>query len=341
MLATLSNQFRTFAKNECENSSPLYEHLANRIADDEELLLIASNGAYGQPIPNLFLASVHYLLMANKDDELAFFYPSLTTTLKSIDDVYPFFKKFILSHINEIKALLQERLVQTNEIRRCAYLYPMMTEIYQKHRMPLAFIEIGASAGLQLAMEQYNYCYNQALSDANSHSELVIASENIGDALPSSISQPFIVSQRIGIDLNPLDITNETDVAWLQALIWPEHHDRRTLLNKAIPILKQLDIQLIKGDAIERLTDISRQIDQNTMLIVYHTHVANQIPLKLRHTLIDRLKEISLERPLYHCYNNLFDLQLHQDFLHEGKIKSIRTIDQPDGHGRWFKWANE
>ncbi|MFJ7405542.1 MULTISPECIES: DUF2332 domain-containing protein [unclassified Lysinibacillus] len=341
MLAMISKQFRTFAKNECKNSSPLYEHLAYQIADDEELLLIAKDGANGQPVPNLLFAAVHYLLLTYMDDDLADFYPSLTTTPKPLDSVYPFFKKFVLFHAHEVKTILQERLVQTNEIRRCAYLYPMMTEIYQNHRMPLAFIEIGTSAGLQLAMDQYNYCYNQTLSVYNSATKLVLTSENIGDALPPSLSQPLIVSQRIGIDLNPMDVTNEQDVAWLQALIWPEHHERRTLLNTAIPILQQVKIALVRGDAIEGLKDISSQIDPQSMLVVYHTHVANQIPLTLRHALIDRLKDISLERPLYHCYNNLFDLKLHQDFLHEGEIKSIRTIDQPDGHARWFKWVNE
>ncbi|MFJ8517329.1 DUF2332 family protein [Lysinibacillus xylanilyticus] len=42
MLAKLSKQFRTFAKDECENSSPLYEHLANKIADDDEILKVAA-----------------------------------------------------------------------------------------------------------------------------------------------------------------------------------------------------------------------------------------------------------------------------------------------------------
>lgn len=69
-----------------------------------------------------------------------------------------------MAHTDELKVILQEKLVQTNEILRCAYLYPMMTDIYERHQKPLAFIEIGASAGLQLGMDHYNYTYNQDLS---------------------------------------------------------------------------------------------------------------------------------------------------------------------------------
>ncbi|MGE7951395.1 DUF2332 domain-containing protein [Lysinibacillus xylanilyticus] len=340
MLAKLSKQFRTFAKNECENSSPLYEHLANKIAEDDEILIIATSVPQGQPVPNLLLAGVQYLL-SSSNDELVHFYPSLTTTPKPINEVYPVFKAFILSHSDELKALFQEKLVQTNEIRRCSYLYPMMTEIYERHQKPLAFIEIGASAGLQLGMDQYNYCYNEKLHITNSENAFVLSSENRGESLPVSITNPPVVCQRIGIDLNPIDIHDEEELRWLQALIWPEHQERRLLLNQALPILKELDLQLIKGDGIKLLNDISRDINPDAMLVVYHTHVANQIPMELRLELIEQLKEVSKARPLYHCYNNLFDSQLHQDFIDQGEIESIRTMERPDGHARWFKWSKQ
>ncbi|MGE8035596.1 DUF2332 domain-containing protein [Lysinibacillus sp. NPDC093692] len=340
MLAKLRKQFRTFAKNECENSSPLYEHLANKIADDDELLKVAASIPQGQPVPNLLLAGVQYLLSSSKDD-LVHFYPSLTTAPKAISGVYPVFKAFVLSHSDELKTLFQEKLVQTNEIRRCSYLYPMMTEIYEHHKKPLAFIEIGASAGLQLGMDQYNYCYNQQLHINNSNNDFILSSENQGQPLPTSISNAPVVCKRVGIDLNPIDIHNEEELQWLQALIWPEHQERRLLLNHALPILKELDLQLIKGDAIKLIKDISREIKEEAMLVVYHTHVANQIPMELRLELMKQLKEISIERPLYHCYNNLFDMQLHQDFIEQGEIESIRTMERPDGHARWFKWSNQ
>ncbi|MGE7675477.1 DUF2332 family protein [Lysinibacillus sp. NPDC094403] len=133
----------------------------------------------------------------------------------------------------------------------------------------------------------------------------------------------------------------EEELRWLEALIWPEHPERRLLLNQALPILKELDLQLIKGDAIKLIKEISSEINADAMLVVYHTHVANQIPIELRLKLIEQLKEISMERPLYHCYNNLFDMQLHQDFIDQGEITSIRSMERPDGHAQWFKWAKQ
>ncbi|WP_155591394.1 DUF2332 domain-containing protein [Lysinibacillus cavernae] len=336
---TLSRQFRIFAKHECEGSSPLYEHLANKIADDWDLLDIATFIPQNQPAPNLLLAAVHYLLASSKDP-LRNFYASFTATPHPIQKAFPFFKAFVLAHVDELKIVFQEKLVQTNEIRRCAYLYPMMTEIYNKHQQPLALIEIGASAGLQLGMDHYNYCYNQQLSITNTKNAVVLSSENRGETLPISLTNSPVVCKRIGIDLNPIDLRREEDSQWLQALIWPEHHERRLLFNEALPIFHKLNIQLIKGDAIQLVKELSQTIEQEAMLVVYHTHVANQMPLESRHALIEQLKEISMERPLYHCYNNLFDLQLHQDFINHGTVESIRTMERPDGHARWFQWSN-
>ena len=39
---------------------------------------------------------------------------------------------------------------------------------------------------------------------------------------------------RAGLDLNPLDVTDPADVAWLEALIWPEHAHRRDRLRAAV-----------------------------------------------------------------------------------------------------------
>ena len=44
------------------------------------------------------------------------------------------------------------------------------------------------------------------------------------------------VAWRGGIDLNPLDVRRTDDVAWLDALVWPEHDDRRERLRAAAAI---------------------------------------------------------------------------------------------------------
>ena len=45
--------------------------------------------------------------------------------------------------------------------------------------------------------------------------------------------RPPTVAWRGGIDLHPLDVTDEDQMAWLTTLVWPEHDDRRARLRAA------------------------------------------------------------------------------------------------------------
>lgn len=77
----------------------------------------------------------------------------------------------------EIITLLQTKLVQTNEVRRCAYLYPSFNYIFNKVNKPLALIEIGTSSGLQLFWDQYSYSYGTGESYGNINSNVHVTSE--------------------------------------------------------------------------------------------------------------------------------------------------------------------
>src|SRR4028119_1451619 len=97
-LQTLSQRFRKFAESECHNSSPLYEHLSQGIAADDEILALAAHCRKGQPSPNLFLAAVHFLLLQGIAAPLASFYPDLTRPADSPNAAYPAFREFCMSH---------------------------------------------------------------------------------------------------------------------------------------------------------------------------------------------------------------------------------------------------
>ncbi len=337
METNLTKRFLHFAKLECENSSPLYEFLSYQIAEDSTLQKIAAEVPKGQPIPNLLFASVQFLLM-NQEDELRSYYPSFTDNPLSFREAFVPFKQFVLKNKEHLIELFQTRLVQTNEVRRCAYLYPMFAEIYKEKQKPLALIEIGTSAGVLLGVDQYNYLYNDEISVKNSPNALTIVSENKGEPLSNSIHTTPIVKTRIGADLNPINLKDEQELKWLLALIWPEHRERREMLIQAAEVVNRLDINFITGDAITKLEELCNSVSEDEQIVVFHTHVANQIPLEGREKLMQKLVSISKERPLYHCYNNMFDTKLHQDYLENGNVIEQRVMEA-DGHARWFSWV--
>ena len=100
-----------------------------------------------------------------------------------------------------------------------------------------------------------------------------------------------------------------------------------------------MDIKFVRGDAIEQLEKLCASVGEDEQIVVFHTHVANQIPRPMREELMAKLVSISKGRPLYHCYNNMFDANLHQDYLVNGNVIEKRVMERADGHARWFSWV--
>src|SRR5215218_1913808 len=152
---TLADRFACFALEECHDSSPLYERLALGVADDPAMLALAAYARPGQPTPNLLFAAVQYLLLGGTPHPLAAFYPGLAHDPVAGGDPYPAFHDFCRQHADSIRELLETRLVQTNEVRRSACLLPAFCWVARlAGDRPLALLEIGASAGLNLLWDR-------------------------------------------------------------------------------------------------------------------------------------------------------------------------------------------
>ncbi|PET76120.1 hypothetical protein CN514_02910 [Bacillus sp. AFS001701] len=336
----LKKRFKQFAKNECENSSKLYEYLSLKIAEDGEIHDLCTFAQAGQPIPNLLLGSIHYLLMNGKHHPLKEFYPSLVETPKELEGSYPYFQDFCKKFRNEIIQFIQTKIVQTNEVRRCAYLYPCFSYIYQKINKPISLIEIGTSAGLQLLWDQYKYSYSTSETIYGNIKSNVLINSEVKDKGPTILplleKMPPVVD-RYGIDLHVNDLSNEEDYLWLKALIWPEHFERRELFEKAVISIKGNEINLIEADGIKMLPEVVKQLSNDSILCIFHTHVANQIPVKGKQSLLKTIEVISKNRDVFHLYNNIWDRMLHLDLYING-VKYEEVIGETEGHGKWFEW---
>ncbi|WP_206881745.1 DUF2332 domain-containing protein [Alicyclobacillus mali (ex Roth et al. 2021)] len=336
---SLSERFERFALTECKGNSRLYEFLSLQVSAADDLLELSSHCRRGQPIPNLFFASIHYLLLKGVHHELKAYYPDLVASPLSVDQSFGAFRDFCHRYREDIVAILQTRIVQTNEIRRCTYLYPSFCSIHNITRKPLSLIEIGTSAGLQLLWDKFKYAYGspEVYGDQESPVHLVARLKN--DVIPplSRTSPP--VAFRAGIDLHVINLSDEDDYLWLKALIWPEHVERRRWFEQAAEMMKRCnDVQLIEGDGLTVLPEVVTQIPEDSTLCVFHTHVANQFTIREKEKLVQILRDISFQRPVFHLFNNLYDAgKLHLALVHQG-VERDHIVAEIDGHGRWFAW---
>jgi hypothetical protein len=296
---SLAERFQRFGERECAHVSPFYAQLSARIAEDSDLLAIAAAGeGRSQPVPNLLFAAVQYLLLTGSQHRLAECYPALggTTTAHAVP--MPIFRDFCLTHAEPIRELIATRLVQTNEVRRCALTLPALA--LAAADQPIALIEVGTSAGLNLLLDHYQYRYVSGLEagDLGLHSErrrlpgrglqsthppspLTLICEIRGNAswLPTHI--PSIV-WRLGLDLNPIDVQDPDAARWLEALIWPEQTERAELLRQALHIAAAYPPPIWAGDAIALLPHAFHEAPQNAVLCIVHTFTLNQFSPSMR-----------------------------------------------------------
>jgi hypothetical protein len=211
----LPQVFERSTKEEFRYSSPLYERLSLAITKDSELLTLAGHGRRGERIPNLLFAAVHFLLLNGVQHPLRRFYPSLPEFSAEASGPYADFRSFCMDHAAEIRQQISARLVQTNEVRRCAGLVPAFEWVRRLAKdRPLHLVDIGTSAGLNLLWDHYAYEYGTAHRCGELSSLVKIKCALRGNLIPPIPLTLPQVSARIGLDLNPLDVHHPEDALW-------------------------------------------------------------------------------------------------------------------------------
>jgi hypothetical protein len=338
-LTDLAQQFIAFAQRECE-ASPLYRQLATSIAGDADLLSLAASGEYG-PKPNLFLAAVHFLLLSGIKHPLAEYYLSITGSPVT-GDVFPLFRSFCVRHRDEVLTVVESHRVQTNEPGRCAYLVPSLFLIAQRVLgQPLALIEVGAAAGLLLLYDHFAYDFGNG-RQIGDLAALRIDCELAGACLPSLPSTFPTIVERLGIDLNPLDVRDPEAVRWLQALVWPDQPERADRLRQAIAVVQNHAPTLIAGDALSILPRTLETISADAVPCVMHAHTLNQFTPAARERFHNLLAEHSFGRDVYRLslegkYGPHAQLEL--SVYSQGALRREVLLAEYHPHGGWIEWV--
>ena len=342
LLDKVSESFRFYANTIYLDRSPLYVNLAMRAAEDPELLKIAAQASEKHALPNLFFAAVHFLLLKGEHHQLSAFYPSLNKTTRHYDYVYPYFRNFVLEHELEIRDIIGTRSVQTNEVARCAILVPAFEIVYrQSGKRPLALIEIGSSAGLTLLWDSYHYRYNETLQSGPLSSPVQIECELRGATEPPIPNSFPEIAWRQGIDFNPIDLNNPENVLWLRALVWPEHDKRDKQLERAVEVARKNPPEIVRGDALQVLPDLIRQIGEGSELCVYHSFTLSLATKAQRERLESILAQASARRNLHWIsfeWAKDSETPLLELTRFEKRVKTERKLARAQPHGEWLEW---
>ena len=179
----------------------------------------------------------------------------------------------LLGDDGTIRATIMARATQTNEVGRLATLAPVFALIGAETGGPVALLEVGASAGLCLYPDRYAYDWSPA-------GRLGAGSVEGGPTLACRVEGPMPVPDRLppvgwrgGIDLNPLDVDDEDQMAWLTNLVFPEQEWRRQRLQEAIRIARSDPPRLFRGNLLDELPAVLSEAGRHGTPIVFHSAV--------------------------------------------------------------------
>lgn len=336
---------RIYAGDGGENSSPLYAALSAAVAADPAILALAQHADRATQVSNLLFAAVHELLLAGVKHPLRSFYASLVPAPRPPSEAYPVFRAFCLEHAAAISELVATRRVQTNEVGRCTALLPAFALVARlAGNQPLALVELGASAGLNLHWDRYGYTYTPggARGDLRALVQLVCAVEPTSCALPIPHVLPPVAA-RIGIDLHPIDPGDPLATRWLRALIWPEQGERARLLAAALAVAQARPVPILAGDAAVRLADAVAQLPADAVLCVFHSYTLNQCSPPVRARILQAVALLAQQRPLWRVSLEWFAgqtrLQLVLHSYTNGNVLS-RHLAECESHGRSIAWQD-
>ena len=326
------------------SSAPLYEAFTRGVAEDEGLKALAYTVRPGQPPANVLYAAVHYLLLRGNGHELRRFYPNLNGGGRDDPEkAFPFFREFVQTHRDDLIPLLRSRVTNTNEVGRCAVLSAGFQALTRQAGEPLHLIELGPSAGVNLLWDRYGISYRRDESAFASAADppLMIETELRGERVPPCGPPPKIAS-RIGLERDPVDLSDERERDWLRALVWPDHVARFAKLDQALAIASKETLPIRQGDALELLPDVLGEVPADETVCVYHSFVTYQFSQEQRLALDDLLIATSLRRPVWRLS---LEGTLSGDaplvlYCYDNGRKSKRLLAQCQPHGAWLEWLD-
>jgi hypothetical protein len=248
-LEALAARYRDFAE-ATSGQSACFEQWATEVAADERLLRWIGELPEPKQQPNLVFAAARWHGVVAPGP-------------------YGGLRDALLGDDGTIVSTILARSTQTNEVGRLATLMPAFAGL-STNGHALALLEVGASAGLCLYPDRYDYDWHPAGRLTGSGGPELHC--DVAGAVPIPVS-PLEVGWRGGIDLHPLDVTDEDAMAWLSTLVWPEQIARMERLATAIDLARAEPPELVAGDLLELLPERVEAAAVHGEVVVFHSAV--------------------------------------------------------------------
>jgi hypothetical protein len=299
----LRRLFHLFGTTQCRGRSLVYETLSEAVLSDHDLLGLLLATPDDQRRPSLLFAGVNLLLATHPGSELVAYYPTHGGRRPVDDRLVPAFSAFCAEHRDELAALLRDRSTQTNEIRRCVALRLGLDHVQRHWPGPVALVEVGASAGLNLLFDHYRYRLGGEKAPGAAESPVVVSCD-VRDASGSASGARILgavptITSRLGIDRNPIDLSDPEARAWLEAFIWPEDVGGLAVLRSAVELAASTPGATVRqGDATTDTARLVADLPGQEPVAVFTASLLSYLAADARAEFVAQLDKAAARRPV-------------------------------------------
>lgn len=246
------------------------------LRDNPELLAIAATIAPDRLPALLFTAAATALVLECEPSPLQESFPRVGTPQPSLSPNFAEqYRAFCLGHRDELLKLCAGHRYQMNEVGRCADLIPALAPAIAEDR-EIVLIDIGTGAGLALHLDRFRYVFRGPGPDrvetvGDDDSVVVLETEVRGSRPPpvAPVLPPIV--DRIGIDVEPLDLFDSGVRAWLTACV-PQESGAITRFERAVEVATANPARTVQGDACDVLPAILEGIPAGPLVCLVDTY---------------------------------------------------------------------
>lgn len=288
---TLAQVYRRFGEADAAGTSPLYERVAVALSESDEALRAIETAPARKRHPTVILAALHDLALSGRAPALAAAYAAADGDAAADAAIGT-----LLRMTDAVVAVAARRKPRTYETGRCAVLYPAVAEAARRagaHTVGL--IDVGDAAGLNLHVDRVGITYSNGQTLGDPSSPVRLSSSIVGDRPVPTRAMPEVVA-RIGVDPDPVDVTDADDTRWLRACLPPDQRDRMARLEAELAQAATDPPLLLRGDAVEVLPDAFAQVPPDALPVVTTTWALSRFPLETRLRFLHRLDEAAADR---------------------------------------------
>lgn len=288
---TLAVSYRRFG--EVEAAGSLYERVAVALSESGDAVHAIEAAPARKRNPALILAALHDLALAGRAPELAAAYAAGdgdAAGRAAIDT--------LLRLTDAVVAVAVRRPPRPDETGRCAVLYPAIAEAARRvGATSVGLVDVGCSAGLNLTVDRVGITYGDGHSLGDPSSPVRLSCSVVGGRSVPARPVPEVVA-RVGIDLDPVDVTDADDARWLRACLPPDQPERRAALDAELALAASDPPLLVRGDAVEVLPDALARVPADALPVVTTTWTLSSFSLEHRLRFLHRLDEAATGRPV-------------------------------------------